>query len=137
MKMRKILPLALLAIASVFLLSSCDALLDAIFAKNTINIYVSADWTVHGYTGTDYVSFQISNGSTIVTGNLGYSGNDSRYMYWDISVPDLPDGTYTVSVVYHHPFGIAPFGNTPDSTVIYLPAHSGNKHNVNVVFAPF
>ena len=31
MKIRKILPLVLLAVGSVFLLSSCDAMLDAIF----------------------------------------------------------------------------------------------------------
>ena len=41
MKIRKILPLVLLALASVFLLSSCDALLDAIFSNNTIKCVCS------------------------------------------------------------------------------------------------
>ena len=47
MKMRKILPLVLLAVGSVFLLSSCDAMLDAIFSNNTVNVYVS-EYNRHG-----------------------------------------------------------------------------------------
>ena len=40
MKMRKLLPLVLLAVGALFLLSSCDAMLDAIFPSNQIYVDV-------------------------------------------------------------------------------------------------
>jgi hypothetical protein len=136
MKMRKILPLALLAIGSVFLLSSCDAMLDAIFANNTVNVYVSAYIPNNGFfPGTDYVTVNITGPSSVTT-TAGYSGNDGYYMYWDVTIPKLADGTYSVQAVYHHPFGISP-GTYLQSTVLYLPAHTGSPHNVNVVFPTF
>jgi hypothetical protein len=140
MKIRKILPLALLAIGSVFMLSSCDALLDAIFANNTVNVSVAAYIPTNGYfPGTDYVTVDII-GPTSVSTTVGYSGSDFYYMYWDVTIPKLSDGTYTVQATYHHPVskvgGTLP-GNYIQSAVIYLPAHSGNPHNVNVVFPSF
>ena len=49
MKIRKILPVLLVAIASVVMLSSCDAILDVIFANNTVTFYVSANILNYGY----------------------------------------------------------------------------------------
>ncbi len=40
MRTRKLVLLVLLAVGATFLLSSCDALLDAIYANNTINVTV-------------------------------------------------------------------------------------------------
>ena len=40
MRAKKLLPLILLAVGALFLLSSCDAILDAIYANNTLDVTV-------------------------------------------------------------------------------------------------
>jgi hypothetical protein len=136
MKIRKILPLVLLAVGSVFLLSSCDAILDAMFSNNTVNVYVSSRILTYGYfPSTDSVTAYIS-GPSAVTATAGYAGTDGYYMYWNISIPKLADGTYLVEVDYYHPFGNFASGIPyTKSQPLYLPASSGSPHNVNVVFA--
>ena len=129
MKIRKLLPLVLLAIASVFLLSSCDALLDAIFANDTINVYVSAYIPTWGYNpGGDTVSVAIS-GPTNATATASYTGNDAYYMYWSVAVPKLSDGTYTVTVTFYN------WDTRASSTyqIVTLPTGSGS-HSANVDF---
>ena len=133
MKIRKILPLILLAIASVVLLSSCDALLEAIFATNTIKVYVYAYIPTYGYyPGTDYVTVAVS-GTASASGTAYSDGYDGLYMYWSLSIPKLPDGTYSVSVIYHHHQGI----NQNDWLLTYptsFPVSSGNPHEANLSF---
>lgn len=131
MKIRKILPLLLLAFGSVFLLSSCDALLDAIFSNNTISVYVSVYIPSYGYSPYDTVSVSVS-GEPLAT--AGYSGDDGLYMYWSVSVPKLSDGLYSVTVYLNHVGGLPPFGVYPSTQSTYLPASSGNPHNVNLDF---
>lgn len=112
MKIRKILPLLLLAIGSVFLLSSCDAMLDAIFSNNTINVNVSASIASYNYLSsylTDSVSVEIV-GPTGVSTTAGYTGSDYYYLYWGNSIPKLSNGLYTVTVTYYHPYGYQPAG---------------------------
>ena len=87
MKIRKILPLVILALASVFLLSSCDALLDAIFSNDTITVYISAyiptyctQVAPNTYvlsSGTDTMTVNIS-GPSPLTANCNYTGNDGQ-----------------------------------------------------------
>jgi len=104
--------LLLLAICSVFLLSSCDALLDAIFSNNTINVNVSA--SIYNYNFLN--SYQSDSVSVAIVGPTGasatasYSGADYDYLYWGVSVPKLADGLYTVTVTYYHPYGYQPAG---------------------------
>ncbi len=38
MRVKKLIPLILLAVGALFLLSSCDQILDALYANNTINV---------------------------------------------------------------------------------------------------
>ena len=60
MRIRKILPVLLLAVGSLFLLTSCDALLDAIFSNNTITVYVSTRYCqLRVLSRTDYVTVHL------------------------------------------------------------------------------
>ncbi|MGA2478027.1 MAG: hypothetical protein ABSG63_04670 [Spirochaetia bacterium] len=136
MKMRKILPLVLLAVGSVFLLSSCDAMLDAIFSNNTVNVYMSEYIPSWGYSPSDTMTVTFV-GPTSVTATAGYSGRDFYYAYWAISIPKLADGTYTVQAAYYHPGVGSPPYITYQVMGLSLPASTGSPHNVNVVFPSF
>jgi hypothetical protein len=129
MKMRKLLPLVLLAVGSLFLLTSCDALLDAIFASNQIQVQVSVyrgtnpltdiyqDW-LHQYPSTVTLTLtDITEGSnsTVVT---GWDGRDSNYLYFDVSYIKLKDHTYTLTAYYHSIYSGFTYGPV---TVFYDP----------------
>ena len=134
-KMRKILPLVLLAIAAMFMLSSCDAMLDAIFANNTINVQVSARITQYGFFPSyDTVTVYIT-GPTNVTVNASYTGNDGYYMYWYVSVPKLNNGTYNVQAVYYHPPYLLNYGTYPSAFYpVSLPVGSSHTAYVGIDF---
>ena len=132
MKIRKILPLLLLAIGSVFLLSSCDAMLDAIFSNNTIGIDVSTSiGTYRYYPSLDVVSVSVLSGLTsVATANAAYTGNSGSYMFWSVTIPKLSDGNYTVTVNYHSYYlGSPPFSQ---SQTLSLPL--GSSHSVNLQY---
>jgi len=132
MKIRKILPLVLLALCAVFLLSSCDAMLDFIFSNNTITVYVSARIPWYGYfPNSDYVTVDVA-GPTSATATAGYPSNDGLYMYWSVTVPKLSDGNYTVTAYYNHPIG-SHTGSPYGVQYVSLPTASGN-HSVSMNF---
>jgi hypothetical protein len=122
-KMRKILPLVLLAIASVFMLSSCDALLDGIFSNNTINVYANAI----GYFPYGAVYITVSGPANVSTW-AAYQGYDSGRTYWAYSFPKLSNGTYTVQAEF--------FANGYTHTAYSIPVNItvpyGHQHTVNV-----
>jgi len=130
MKIRKILPLVLLAIGSVFLLSSCDQLLDVIFSNNTITVYASAYEGSWGYNPSTDQMYIYVNGTNTATAS--YAGSDGSYMYWNYSIPKLSDGTYTVYVNYYHPYGIAPGSYVSPTQTVSLP--NNGSHSVNLSF---
>lgn len=99
MRIRKILPLVLLAVASVFLLTSCDALLDAIFSNNTLTVTVKTLYT-YGYYSGDYVTVSLTGPTALGSTNVPFSYYDGQFTYWQITLPKLADGTYTVGVFY-------------------------------------
>jgi hypothetical protein len=124
MKIRKILPLVILALASVFLLSSCDALLDAIFANDTLTVYVQTSWT-YGYSPADQVTVQtISGPSTINLTVVPFQQFDGNYSYWQVTIPGLSDGTYTIHVSYSR-------AGTQSATVSF---GGGSSHTQSVLF---
>jgi hypothetical protein len=130
-KMRKILPLALLAVASVFMLSSCDALLDAIFANDTINVQVAVPWTTYGYyPAYDSVTVNII-GPTNVTVTASYTGVNGNNMYWYVSVPKLTNGNYTVNATLN----IYLYG-TEYSADYFVTLPTGNSHTAYVSITP-
>jgi hypothetical protein len=120
MKIRKTLPLVLLAVATLFLLTSCDALLDAIYPapSNTLNVYaevwktgggVHPDWTVSSTT-----IYLYNGGGTLVSQQtVTVNWYDSNYAYFYASFPKLANGTYTLTASYAG--GIGDYSNYTNS----------------------
>jgi hypothetical protein len=130
MKIRKILPLLLLAIGSVFMLSSCDAMLDAIFSNNTIGVEVAVSvGTYRYYPGFDQVSVSVV-GPTLASANASYIGNDGSYMYWTVTLPKLSNGTYTVTIGYYSFY----YGASQPSQFQYVSLPSGSSHSASLNF---
>jgi hypothetical protein len=104
MKTRKLLPLILLAVGALFLLSSCDAMLDAIFQNDVINLDVwvygpsHADFTVGG----SFENLQVMDSTFTVITNASqyYSSYDGTYIHYYFTVNKLKDGTYYLTTSY-------------------------------------
>lgn len=111
MKMRKILPLIILAVGSFFLLSGCDAMLDAIFATNQITVDVAVtippypsvaryyyDWA-YGVGAVTLTFTDINTGAvTVVTsGRTGYDAVSSHFVF---PFTKLKGDIYTIAAVY-------------------------------------
>jgi len=111
MKMRKILPLVILAVGALFLLSGCDAMLDAIFQNNQMTVEVSVwngtypvDWSQTYYYGrtSGIVTVYLTNTSTgsTTTANIGWTSADGAYVYYQADFTDLKNDTYLVTAWY-------------------------------------
>jgi len=134
MKIKKLLPLVLIAVAAVLMLSSCDALLDAIFPTNQIFVDVAVDATSH----SDYDSSSV----TVVLSGPS-SGSDTAYWdgYFDsygyahyyVNLTGLKDGTYEIDVFYNPTFG--PAGGA-GPYVITVP-DSSDGHSTSVLIYIF
>ena len=111
MKIKKLLPLILIAMAAVLVLSSCDAMLDAIFPTNQISVDVMvskhtpatdfySDW-YFGYpsTVTLILTDQTSGVSTTQVGS--WSDIDSNYVHYIFTFLKLGDHVYTMTAYYH------------------------------------
>jgi uncharacterized protein YceK len=110
MKTRKLLPLVVLAVGALFLLSGCDALLDAIFPTNQIQVQVSAyknsgpdylaDWGFQYNSIVTLTLYDITDGSQTTT-VTSWDGIDSNYLYFNFTYTSLKDHTYTLTAMYH------------------------------------
>jgi hypothetical protein len=107
MRTRKLVLLVLLAVGATFLLSSCDAILDAIYANNTINVtaYVL---TSHSGSSSYYSSVTVSlsgaSGATVsagFSGTLAYSGPYTYAVYYLPAIKKLPNGTYSMTSTFY------------------------------------
>jgi hypothetical protein len=109
MRVKKLLPLILLAIGALFLLSSCDAILDALYANNTITVTAYVITTHPG--ATSYYSSVTVNlsGASGATVSAGYSGsiyhdtvNGFNYaIYYFSPIKRLPNGNYNMTSSYY------------------------------------
>jgi hypothetical protein len=101
MRVKKLLPLILLAVGALFLLSSCDAILDALYANNTINVTPTVSNAYPGAVSPkSYVNVIIS-GATGGTQTAYYSYTSSSVNYYDtLSFSKLPNGNYTIAAYY-------------------------------------
>jgi hypothetical protein len=115
MKTRKILPLVLLAVGSLFLLSSCDAMLDAIFQNNQVTVDVAVsyaraynDWF---YGTNSQVSCTIFDGSGNPTTSTGsWTSLDGFAVHYNFTFTKLKNDTYSFAALYRgYTFG--PAGN--------------------------
>jgi hypothetical protein len=111
MKTRKILPLILLAVGSLFLLSSCDAMLDAIFQNNQIYVDVEIsganyplDWTAAyrfgAYPGSVTLSlYDVTTGST-TTSTGSWTSADINYVHFPFTFTKLKGDTFTLTATF-------------------------------------
>ena len=144
MRVKKLLPLILLAVGALFLLSSCDALLDAIYANNTLDVNVRVYFSVNstGYS-SPYSSVTVTvggaSGATVSTPPSQYNGSYADYFL--PSVKKLPNGTYTITTDYYDSVsGVTwrttsffdPSGYTVGS--IEMPYGGSNTATVSVTF---
>jgi hypothetical protein len=139
MKMRKLLPLVLLAVGALFMLSGCDAMLDAIFQDNqiTVDVFVTIppypglgqyyyDW----YYGTGTVTltlYDVTAGTNkvVVSGRTGYTSTASHFVF---PFTKLKSDTYMVTAVYTSAYYSSPGPNSifydPSGTIMGSPFSS-------------
>jgi len=117
MKIKKLLPLVLLAVAAVLMLSSCDAMLDAIFPTNqmTVDVAVSkntipaaafyADWYNAYYFNNNPSTVALTltdiTAGTSTTRVRSWSGADGIYVNYIFTFLNLKDHVYSLSAYYN------------------------------------
>jgi len=114
MKTRKLLPLIILAVVAVLALSSCDAILDAIFQSNQISVEVAVNTTIGRHTDFftgGYVNLQLTGPGVSSSVSAYYGSWDGLYAYYYFTFPKLPDGGYNLFATY--------FGSISTSAPIY------------------
>ena len=136
MRVKKLIPLILLAIGALFLLSSCDQILDALYANNTITVTTTVSNSDTGAVNPkSYVTVTIS-GATGGTQTAYYSYTASGYSYYDtLSFEKLPNGNYTITAYY---VGYAGFGTYvqygPQYVSLSMPYNGSNTADVSISF---
>ena len=75
MRVKKLIPLILLAVGALFLLSSCDQILDALYANNTITVTTTVSNSDHCERSIckSYVTVTISGATGGTTDSVYYS----------------------------------------------------------------
>jgi len=141
MRVKKLLPLILLAVGAVFLLSSCDAILDAIYANNTINVTVEIPNAYPGYNNPySYVTVTLGGASGATESvSVTNPGLLASYGYYYLpSMKKLPNGNYSITTQYYD----ASNGNTYQVSDFYDPGNNlvtsmslpyGGSNTANVV----
>ncbi len=131
MKMRKLLPLILLAVGALFLLSSCDALLDAIYANNTID--VSVQTAIAGYQNSYSKAIVTLSGAVDATGSAYYD-----VVARDCYVPftKLPNGDYVVTATFYGYSTVTGlyYASSPQSVAISMPYYGSNTASLTFYF---
>jgi hypothetical protein len=111
MKIRRILPVVILAVGSLFLLSGCDALLDAIFQNNQILVDVRIyggrfplDWSeAYNYgLNSGLVTLYLTDTNTgVTTTTSGYwSSADIYYVHYAFNFTGLKNDVYEITAYY-------------------------------------
>jgi len=109
MKIKKLLPLVLLAAAAVLMLSSCDAMLDAIFPSDqiSVDVMVSKSYSPAFYTDWYYgtpsrvtLTLFDATANVISTQSSGWSDIDSNYVHYVFTFLNLKDHVYSFTAQY-------------------------------------
>jgi hypothetical protein len=139
MKMRKLIPLAILAVVALVGLSSCDALLDGIFAQNQITVDVQVpqytvpfyyDW-YYGYGSYVKVTLTDSANKQSFQETYYYSSADGSYVHFPLTFTNLADGTYSIETEYYSYYYYSYYYNSAYVTV----PNAGEKNvTVNVYY---
>jgi len=108
MKMRKLLPVLILAVGSIFLLSSCDAMLDAIFASNQISVEALVNPATHpDYAAGGYVSITLYDNTTGATKTTTATwGSFDGWVHYYVSFTKLKDDNFSLTTSYYNRFGV-------------------------------
>jgi hypothetical protein len=129
MKIKRIIPLVLLALVSVFLLTSCDEMLKSIYKldanNNSITVTVAMDTAYY----TDYASHPVYGvltgvGSPVTT-SATYDYTYYGYAYYTLSFSNLADGTYYLQTFFDHQ-GTGQYVY-PDPTTNFFTDPAGNS----------
>jgi hypothetical protein len=144
MKMRKILPLVILAVGSVVLLSGCDMLLNAIFQNNQIFVDVRVSSFNYGADWTESYNFGVNSGrvTVYVVANSGsgsvtqassyWTSADTLYVHYGFNFTGLKNDTYQVYAVYTSYYS----GGGGPSTAQYVAPNdsTGGSANVTITY---
>jgi len=136
MKMRRLLPLVLLAIGAIFLLSSCDALLDAIYANNTITPTVLIPGgDIGAINPSSYVMVTLSGASggtsSAYFSNYTYGG---YAFYYPASFTKQPNGNYTLTATFYgYQTGVY-YQYGPVSYSFSMPYSGSNTADITIQF---
>jgi len=150
MRIRKILPLVLLAVGTLFMLTSCDKLLDFIFASNTINVDAQVVTGVYPRWQNSSVSATLAGTGTSYSAGPTYASypDSAGYAHYTFSFPKLSNDTYTLTLTLSYygstgvPAGLyAPNDYYTDGILtsvgttvsVTMPYSSGNPSSVTVV----
>ena len=142
MRIRKILPLALLAVGALFMLTSCDAILDGLFPASSLTVYVHVPASYY----TDYATatmkvevISTSTGASYVAGPVAELVTDAYgYVNYSFSFPKLSTGNYNVISTYNGPYYYAvqgefsTDGGTSYISTIKLPLTGGSSRSASV-----
>jgi hypothetical protein len=112
MKIKKLLPLVLLAVTAVLMLSSCDAMLDAIFPSDQISVDVMvnkhtlgtdfySDWYYGAPSTVSLTLYDVTAGGASTNQVSGWTDIDSNSVHYVFTFPNLKDHVYTMKATYH------------------------------------
>jgi hypothetical protein len=110
----------------MFMLSSCDQILDAIYhPSNQIKVEVAVDTTTHPDFNLGYVHLQLSGPGVSAWEKATWSGSESGgYAYYDFTFTKLPDGTFNFAATY---FGrLSPIANGHANDITMPDINSSN-----------
>jgi hypothetical protein len=112
MKMRKLLPVLIIAVGSVFLLSGCDAILDAIFQNNqiTVDVSVSSGYALDYASGNGTVTLTLTDvtsgtPTTVASTRTGFDSVSSHFVF---AFTKLKSDTFTVNASYTSAYYTSP-----------------------------
>ncbi|MGO9410129.1 MAG: hypothetical protein ACLQCB_05175 [Spirochaetia bacterium] len=134
LRVKKLLPLTLLAFCAAFLLSGCD--LAALLANDTITVTAYVLQSDHTAT-TDPASYVIVtlNGDSAETQTGYYSGINGLYaVYFIPEFKKLKDGSYTITADYWGKAIVGFLGYAEVSTSIDLPSNGSSDALVSLTF---
>ncbi|MGA2378587.1 MAG: hypothetical protein ABSG85_04705 [Spirochaetia bacterium] len=139
MKMRKLLPLVLLAVGALFLLSGCDAMLDAIFPTNQIYVDVAINkasypndwfntWHFGSYPGTVTLQLYDVKSGSFTTATGSWMSVDYNYIHFAFVFTKLNDDTFELTANYlsvnYGPSGPNPIFYDPSGIRMGFPVSS-------------
>jgi len=134
LRVKKLLPLTLLAFCAAFLLSGCD--LAALLANDTITVTAYVLQSDHTAT-TDPASYVIVtlSGDSAGTQTGYYSGISGGYAVYIIpEFKKLKDGSYTITADYWGKLSLGFKGYAEVSTSIDLPSNGSSDASVSLTF---